>query len=142
MADALDVPELVGRRALSNGVAGRAWLDALPDVVATLAGRWGLQMGSPLRGGTAAFVARAHDLGIPMREYNQSLLAGDTQRLVRERAETLASLCGLDPEPVWQWGFIERVSTGLANIRDFGGDNGAEFLEVAARCLTRTRHRS
>jgi streptomycin 6-kinase len=316
VAGALDVPELVRRRAMSNGVAGRQWLDSLPDVVASLAGRWGLQMGSPLRGGTASFVAsatdlsgracvlkvampldmnevdafrrsvlvhqlaggrgcaqlyefdestpamllerlgpnlddlgltvaqmmvaitatlesfwrpvtddcelptgaaqaawlseyiiktwadlgrpceravidravaycderaaafdfsrsvlvhgdahgwntldagggtfkfvdpeglrseRAHDLGIPMREYNRPLLAGDTQRLVRERAELLASLCGLDPEPVWHWGFIERVSTGLANIRDFGGDNGAEFLEVAARCLGRTRHRS
>jgi len=36
---------------------------------------------------------------------------------------------------VWQWGFIERVSTGLANMRDFEGDEGVAFLEVAARCL-------
>ena len=77
----------------------------------------------------------AHDLAVPMREYNRPLLAGDTARLVRERAELLASWCDLDPEPVWQWGFIERVSTGLANLRDFHGDEGMEFLEVAARCL-------
>jgi len=78
---------------------------------------------------------RAHDLGVPMREYNQPLLAGDTKRLVRDRAEWLAERCALDPEPVWQWGLIERVSTGLANIRDFDGDDGAIFLEVASRCL-------
>lgn len=54
----------------------------------------------------------AHDLSVPMREYNLPLLAGDTKRLVRERAELLASLCEVDPEPVWQWGFI-------ANVRDF-----------------------
>ncbi len=78
---------------------------------------------------------RAHDLSVPMREYNEPLLAGDTQRLVRERAEMLASWCEVDPEPVLQWGFIERVSTGLANVRDFGGDDAMVFLEVARRCL-------
>jgi streptomycin 6-kinase len=77
----------------------------------------------------------AHDLAVPLREYNAPLLAGDTKRLVRERTELLASHCELDPEPVWQWGFIERVSTGLANVRDFDGDDGRLFLEVAARCL-------
>ncbi|MDQ3106348.1 MAG: aminoglycoside phosphotransferase family protein [Actinomycetota bacterium] len=77
----------------------------------------------------------AHDLSVPMREYNEPLLAGDTVRLVRERAEGLAAPCGIDPEPVWQWGFIERVSTGLANLREFDGAGGRAFLEVAARCL-------
>ena len=70
-----------------------------------------------------------------MREYNAPLLAGDTARLVRERAEYLGGICGVDPEPVWQWGFIERVSTGLANLRDFDDDSGDQFLEVANRCL-------
>lgn len=77
----------------------------------------------------------AHDLGVAMREYNDPLLAGDTPRLVRERAEFLASVCSVDPEPVWQWGFIERVSTGLANLREFEGGEGMAFLEVATRCL-------
>ncbi len=78
---------------------------------------------------------RAHDLSVPMREYNAPLLAGDTKRLVCERAEWLASSCDVDPEAVWQWGFIERVSTGLANVREFEGDDGLVFLEVARRCL-------
>jgi streptomycin 6-kinase len=92
--------------------------------------------------GTCKFVdpeglrsSRAHDLSVLMREYNAPLLAGDTPRLVRERAELLASWAQVDPEPVWQWGFIERVSTGLANLRDFEGNDGMAFLEVAARCL-------
>jgi streptomycin 6-kinase len=75
----------------------------------------------------------AHDLGVPMREYNEPLLSGDTSRLVRERADMLATWCDVDPEAVWQWGFIERVSTGLLNLRDFDDDDGAVFLEVAAR---------
>jgi streptomycin 6-kinase len=78
---------------------------------------------------------RAHDLSVPMREYNEPLLAGNTARLTGQRAELLATLCEVDPEPVWQWGFIERVSTGLAAIREFEGDAGLAFLEVAERCL-------
>lgn len=77
----------------------------------------------------------AHDLSVAMREYNEPLLDGDTPRLVRERAELLAGWCEVDPEAVWQWGFIERVSTGLANLRELDGDDGLAFLEVAARCL-------
>jgi streptomycin 6-kinase len=78
---------------------------------------------------------RAHDLGILMREYNEPLLAGDTPRLAHERAELLAWMCDVDAEAVWQWGFIERVSTGLAGLRDFDGDDSMAFLEVATRCL-------
>lgn len=78
---------------------------------------------------------RAHDLAVPMREYNQPLLAGDTARLVHERAERLAVIGGVDPGPVWEWGYIERVSTGLTGLRDFHGDDGLAFLEVAQRCL-------
>ena len=78
----------------------------------------------------------AHDLAVAMREYNEPLLAGDTARLTRQRADLLAALCDVDPEPVWQWGFIERVSTGLANLREFDDKpSGIAFLEVAARCL-------
>lgn len=85
------------------------------------------------------FIAEpAADLGVPMREYNEPLLDGqspaDTARLVRQRAERLASRCDVDPEAVWQWGHMERVSTGLANLKDFGADDAAPFLEVAERC--------
>lgn len=77
----------------------------------------------------------AHDLAVAMREYNRPLLAGDTVRLVRARAELLASWCEVDPQPVWEWGFIERVSTGLANLRHFDDGEGVTFLEVATRCV-------
>jgi streptomycin 6-kinase len=55
----LDVPELVRQRAMSNGVAGRKWLDDLSDVVAALVDGWGLELGTAFRGGTASFVAAA-----------------------------------------------------------------------------------
>jgi streptomycin 6-kinase len=76
-----------------------------------------------------------HDLSVAMREYNRPLLAGDTARLVRQRAELLAAHCHVDAQAVWEWGFIERVSTGLANLREFDGEGGMAFLEVSERCL-------
>lgn len=80
---------------------------------------------------------RAHDLGVAMREYNEPLLDGDTATLARGRAEYLAAACDVDvdAEAVWQWGFVERVSTGLANVRDFDDGSGEQFLEVAEHCL-------
>lgn len=93
-------------------------------------------------GGTFKFVdpeglasEPAHDLAVPLREYNLPLLEGDTPRLARERAEMLAASCDVDPEAVWQWGFIERVATGLSTLRDLEDDGGALFLDVATRCL-------
>ena len=57
----LDVPPLVRERATSNGVAGRRWLDDLPDLVAALADKWGLELGRSFPGGTSAFVVAATD---------------------------------------------------------------------------------
>jgi streptomycin 6-kinase len=79
--------------------------------------------------------SREHDLAVLMREYHEPLLHGDTARAVRDRAELLADRCGADAQAVWEWGFVERVSTGLANMRDFDDDEGVTFLEVARRCL-------
>ena len=76
-----------------------------------------------------------HDLAVAMREYNQPLLAGDTARLVHGRADALATQCGVDQQAVWEWGFVERVATGLANLRDLENSDGLAFLEVARRCL-------
>ena len=76
-----------------------------------------------------------HDLAAPMREYNVELLAGDTAHLVRARAEHLAARCDVDPDAVWEWGFIERVSTGLVALAHFTDGSGGPFLEVARRCV-------
>lgn len=50
-----------------------------------------------------------YDLGILMREDPAELLAGDPW----DRANWLAERCGCDASAVWEWGVIERVSTGL-----------------------------
>jgi streptomycin 6-kinase len=50
-----------------------------------------------------------YDLGIIMREDPVELLEGDPH----ERARWLAQRTGLDETAIWEWGVIERVSTGL-----------------------------
>jgi len=66
-----------------------------------------------------------YDLGIIMREDPLELLDGDP----RDRARWLATRTGLDPVAVWEWGVVERVSTGLLNLQD-------GLLPVAQQMLT------
>jgi streptomycin 6-kinase len=48
-----------------------------------------------------------------MREDPSELLRGDPRERAHERARKLAARCGLDATAIWEWGVIERVSTGL-----------------------------
>ena len=73
----------------------------------------------------------AYDLGILMREWSGELLDGDAARLGRERCARLARLTGVDPRPIWEWGFVERVSTGLLVTRVGADRIGREMLDVA-----------
>jgi streptomycin 6-kinase len=57
-----DVPDIVASRAAVEGDGGAAWVAALPDVLAGLEEAWSIQVGEPLRGGTASYTARAHSV--------------------------------------------------------------------------------
>lgn len=72
----------------------------------------------------------AYDLAIPMREWSADLLAGDPLERGRARCRRLAQLTDLAEEPIWQWGYIERVSTGLACLQ-LGLPEGPGMLAVA-----------
>lgn len=50
-----------------------------------------------------------YDLGVLMRGDPVELLQGDA----RERARWLAARTGLDATAIWEWGVIERMSSGL-----------------------------
>lgn len=77
------------------------------------------------------FAERAYDLAIPLRDWSEELLAGDALRLGRERCALLSRLTGEDPEAIWQWGFVERVSTGLLLMQTGGEREGQDYLRVA-----------
>jgi streptomycin 6-kinase len=71
----------------------------------------------------------AYDLGIIMREDPVELLDGDP----RERARWLARRCGLDADAIWEWGVIERVSTGLLGTKVGLQPGGRQMLAAADR---------
>lgn len=76
----------------------------------------------------------AHDLAIPLRDWTFELLAGDPVRLALGWCEQLSTRSGVDARAIWEWAFIERVSTGLF-LMELGDPLGGPFLEVA-RLLT------
>lgn len=56
----------------------------------------------------------AADLSVLMRDWNAELLAtGDPAAAAIARSHRISGLCAVAPQPVWEWGFIERVSTAL-----------------------------
>ncbi|MCY7297933.1 MAG: aminoglycoside phosphotransferase family protein [Ilumatobacteraceae bacterium] len=68
-----------------------------------------------------------YDLGIIMREDADDLLAAPTVVDASwQRAHWLADRCGLDAVATWEWGVVERVSTGLLatslELQPFGRD--------------------
>lgn len=78
------------------------------------------------------FIEPAYDLGVVMREWTAELLAGDPLALGGRLCRRLAELTGVEPEPIWQWGFVERTSTGLLSLQ-IGLEGGREMLAVAER---------
>jgi len=67
----------------------------------------------------------AYDLGIVMRE-------DPTDGDLEERATRLASLTGVDRQAIWEWGVVERVSTGLGALA-IGIHEAVAMLAAAER---------
>jgi streptomycin 6-kinase len=70
-----------------------------------------------------------YDLGIIMREDPLDLLNGDPH----ERARWLATHTGLDATAIWEWGVVERVSTGLLGTKVGLQPVGRQMLAIADR---------
>jgi streptomycin 6-kinase len=63
------------------------------------------------------FAEPVADLAVPMREWSGELLTGgDPRRATVARCTRVAALTNCDPQAVWEWGFIERVSTALVGL--------------------------
>ncbi len=72
-----------------------------------------------------------YDLGILMREDPSELFEGDPH----DRARRLALRFGLDAAAIWEWGVVERVSTGLLCTRVDLQPVGREMLAAADRLV-------
>lgn len=55
----------------------------------------------------------AYDLGVAVRDWSAELVHGDPSRVIARYCELLSARSGIDAGAIWEWGFLERVSTGL-----------------------------
>ena len=76
----------------------------------------------------------AYDLGVVLRDWSQQLLAGDAVTLAREYCGLMSAHTGVEEAAIWEWGFIERVSTGLY-ILDLGAEDLAHPFLASAELL-------
>ena len=99
-----------------------------------------LQVLAPRAGAEAGFVFvdpdgfladPAYDLGVVLRGWCEQLLAGNALALARRYCELLSAESGLDENAIWEWGFLERVSTGLYILEIGANEHGRPYLETA-----------
>ena len=80
---------------------------------------------------------RAYDLGVVIRNAcseiadAEAVQAGAGRRMLRDECRRLAELASADPERVWRWGFVERVTTGLYLRWHGRARESATFLDTA-----------
>ena len=130
----VELPSPVQQKALHVGPDGEQWLADLPRLVAELEEQWGLAIGESLAGGSAAYVARARTrdgrdcvlkIALPSEDFDAQLL--------RTYCALLAENTGIDEAAIWEWGFVERVSSGLYCMRSGLDALGRQLLETAER---------
>jgi streptomycin 6-kinase len=74
---------------------------------------------------------REYDLAIPLREVDARDLQPDSPRRARQLCDLVAAKVAADAETVWQWAFVERVSTGVLCARLGHHEWATRLLTVA-----------
>jgi streptomycin 6-kinase len=74
---------------------------------------------------------RAYDLGVALRDWSTQILAGGGEAIARRYCALLAEQTGVDETAIWEWGFLERVSTGLYLLQFGAEDLARRFLDTA-----------
>lgn len=104
-----------------------------------------LQVLTPRPGAEAGFVLvdpdglladPAYDLGVVLRGWCDELLATDpatAYALARRYCRLLAVRSGVAETAIWEWGFLERVSSGLYLLQLGADDLGRPYLDSAER---------
>lgn len=81
-----------------------------------------------------------YDLGVVLRGFNRLILAAqDPVVALRGWCAVLADLTATDAEAIWQWAFIERVSSGLYLIDQGFTEQGQRYLRAASWLIDRKR---
>jgi streptomycin 6-kinase len=81
----------------------------------------------------------AYDLGVVLREWCEQLLAEESAEaaaaLAHRYCALLSAETGVDETAIWEWGFLERVSSGLYCLELGLEEMGRPFLQTAEMLL-------
>ena len=75
---------------------------------------------------------KAYDLGVLMREWIDEYEQAPLQR-GKERCSYLHSLTGVSEQAIWEWGFLQTVSTAFVLLQTGQEETGRKMLRVAER---------
>lgn len=127
--------ELAGRRSAARGEVPRVLCHGDPHPSNTLrvrSDRSGAPSGWVLVDPDGFLEDPAYDLGVVLRDFSSHLHGPDAADLLRGWCAEVAGPAGVDADRVWEWAFLERVSTGLY-VTSFGAPAvGRPLLETAA----------
>lgn len=76
------------------------------------------------------YYEKAYDLGVLMREWREEYRSAPLKR-GRERCALLHWLTGVEEGPIWQWGFLQMVSTALILLQIGQEKTAREMLRIA-----------
>ena len=127
--------EYAGRRAADAGEPVVVHGDPHPgNALAAPGGRAGAETGFCFVDPDGFVADRAYDLGVALRDWSSRLTGTDARRVAESYARVLADRTGVDVTRIWEWGFVERVSTGLYVLDVVGSPAVARpFLDSAER---------
>lgn len=75
------------------------------------------------------FYEKAYDLGVFMREWREEYQNNPVQK-GRERCKYLSELTGVEEKAIFEWGFLQCVSTGMV-FWNINRNVGKELLDIA-----------
>ncbi len=107
------------------------------NALAVLSPRAGAESGYVFVDPDGFLAEPAYDLGVALREWTDEVLAADRPAdLLRGYCHRLARATGVDEEAIWQWGFVERVSSGLYLMAHGHLTEGRAYLISGERLIS------
>jgi hypothetical protein len=123
----VEVPDAVRVTATAAGAPGRRWLASLGDLLAELEEVGDVTVGDTMSGGTECLVAEATRVD----RTPAVVKVATPSRAGQARARFLAHHTGLDEQRIWEWGYLERLATGLLSLKEGHTEWAHAHLAVA-----------
>ena len=83
------------------------------------------------------FYEKAYDLGVLMREWAEEYEQDPVEK-GKQRCETLHQLTGVPKRAIWEWGYLQTVSTAFVLLQIGQNKTGQQMIRVA-ECWSRAR---